>query len=115
MPKSAPAESPSSNSVILEGRIVGIEHRAMPSGDEAVTFRVVVERPARERGPSGRVSVDALDCVCWRADVRRRVEACEAGTRVRVEGVRTERSRGRLVVEFADLDDLRRIADLIEG
>jgi len=87
MPKSAPAESPPSNSVILEGRIVGIEHRAMPSGDEAVTFRVVVERPARERGPSGRVSVDALDCVCWRADVRRRVEACEAGTRVRVEGV----------------------------
>lgn len=36
-------------------------------------------------------------------------------TRVRVEGVRTERSRGRLVVEFADLEDLRRIADVIEG
>lgn len=36
-------------------------------------------------------------------------------TRVRVEGVRSERSRGRLVVEFADLDDLRRIADIIEG
>ena len=36
-------------------------------------------------------------------------------TRVRVEGVRTERSRGRLVVEFADLDDLRRITDIIEG
>ncbi len=36
-------------------------------------------------------------------------------TRVRVEGVRTERSRGRLVVEFADLDDLRRIAVIIEG
>jgi len=36
-------------------------------------------------------------------------------TRVRVEGVRTARSRGRLVVEFADLDDLRRIADIIEG
>lgn len=36
-------------------------------------------------------------------------------TRVRVEGVRTERSRGRLVVEFADLDDLRRIAEILEG
>ena len=34
-------------------------------------------------------------------------------TRVRVEGVKTARSRGRLVVEFADLEDLRRIADLI--
>lgn len=36
-------------------------------------------------------------------------------TRVRVEGVRTQRSRGRLVVEFADLEDLRRIADILEG
>ncbi|MFM1966636.1 MAG: hypothetical protein RL134_2361 [Actinomycetota bacterium] len=36
-------------------------------------------------------------------------------TRVRVEGVRTERSRGRLVVEFADLDDLRRITEIITG
>ncbi len=36
-------------------------------------------------------------------------------TRVRVEGVRNERSRGRLVVEFADLEDLRRIADILEG
>jgi len=36
-------------------------------------------------------------------------------TRVRVEGVRSARSRGRLVVEFADLEDLRRIADVIEG
>ena len=35
-------------------------------------------------------------------------------TRVRVEGVRTARSHGRLVIEFADLDDLRRIADAID-
>ncbi|MFM9135314.1 MAG: single-stranded DNA-binding protein [bacterium] len=87
MPKSPGSETASTNAVIVEGRIAGIECRTMPSGDEAVTFRVVVERPARDRGPSGRVTVDALDCVCWRADVRRRVEACEAGARVRVEGV----------------------------
>ena len=35
-------------------------------------------------------------------------------TRVRVEGVRTARSHGRLVIEFADLDDLHRIADAID-
>ncbi|MFM8239239.1 MAG: ParB/RepB/Spo0J family partition protein [Actinomycetota bacterium] len=34
-------------------------------------------------------------------------------TRVRVEGVRTARSHGRLVIEFADLEDLQRIADEI--
>ncbi|TEX44542.1 MAG: chromosome partitioning protein ParB [Actinomycetales bacterium mxb001] len=35
-------------------------------------------------------------------------------TRVRVEGVRTARSHGRLVIEFADLEDLHRIADAID-
>ena len=35
-------------------------------------------------------------------------------TRVRVEGMRSVRSRGRLVIEFADLEDLRRIADVID-
>lgn len=34
-------------------------------------------------------------------------------TRVRVEGAATSNSRGRLVIEFADLDDLRRIADVL--
>lgn len=34
-------------------------------------------------------------------------------TRVRVEGARTVSSRGRLIIEFADADDLRRIADLL--
>ena len=35
-------------------------------------------------------------------------------TRVRVEGVRTARSHGRLIIEFADLEDLHRIADAID-
>lgn len=34
-------------------------------------------------------------------------------TRVRVEGARTVRSRGRLVIEFADLSDLQRVSDLL--
>ena len=74
------------NTVVIEGRITGIDRRTMPSGGEAVTFRVVVERPPRDRGPTGRVRVDTLDCVGWRADVRRRVEACDEGEHVRVEG-----------------------------
>lgn len=34
-------------------------------------------------------------------------------TRVRVEGARTARAKGRLVIEFADLEDLRRLRDLL--
>lgn len=34
-------------------------------------------------------------------------------TRVRVEGARTARAKGRLVIEFADLEDLRRMRDLL--
>lgn len=74
------------NEVLLEGRLAGVERKALPSGDEAVTFRVVVKRAPRDRGPSGRVSVDAIDCVAWRADVGRRVERWGDGIDVRVEG-----------------------------
>lgn len=34
-------------------------------------------------------------------------------TRVRIEGARSTRARGRLVIEFADLEDLRRIQALL--
>jgi ParB family chromosome partitioning protein len=34
-------------------------------------------------------------------------------TRARVEGARTASAKGRLVIEFADLEDLRRIRDLV--
>ena len=36
-------------------------------------------------------------------------------TRVRIDGARTTTSHGRLIIEFADLDDLRRIVDTING
>ncbi|MBM3689814.1 MAG: hypothetical protein FJW80_09230 [Actinobacteria bacterium] len=51
------------NEVVLEGRLAGVGRKVLPSGDEAVTFRVVVARAPRDRGPSGRVSVDAIDCI----------------------------------------------------
>jgi hypothetical protein len=36
-------------------------------------------------------------------------------TRVHADGFTTARSRGRLVIECADLEDLRRVVDLISG
>jgi len=69
--------------------------------------------PKRKRTPRPRGGVPAAVAEVT-AEVSERLGDL-LDTRVRVEGVRTERSRGRLVVEFADLDDLRRVADIIEG
>jgi single-strand DNA-binding protein len=72
--------------VRLRGRLSGVTRVEMPSGDEAVAFRIVVDRPARQRGLAGRVRVDALECVAWSAAARRRLLAWHDGDVVEVEG-----------------------------
>ena len=68
--------------------------------------------PRKKRTPRPRGG-GSPDVVAATSDISERLgDALD--TRVRVEGVRTPRSRGRLVIEFADIDDLRRIADRIE-
>jgi len=73
--------------VRLRGRLSGVARVELPSGDEAVTFRIVVDRPVRDRGPSGRVRVDALECIAWTAQARRRLLSYDDGDVVEVEGV----------------------------
>lgn len=72
------------NSVVVCGRLAAEpQRRTLPSGDELTTFRLVVRRPdPRPRGPS----VDTLDCVAWRGDVRRRAGAWQPGDLLEVEG-----------------------------
>jgi single-strand DNA-binding protein len=77
------------NEVRIVGRVAAsVELRSMPSGDEMTVFRVVVERPAAEVAKARRrsPSVDTLDCVAWRAGVRRSVATWEAGDLVEVTG-----------------------------
>jgi single-strand DNA-binding protein len=81
-----PARGDTYSEVRLRGRVSGAQSITLPSGDEAVTFRIVVDRPARERGPAGRVRVDALECIAWTAAVRRRVLSCGDGDVVEVHG-----------------------------
>ena len=82
----APTPEDRVNEVVLVGRISGFSERELPIGDSIATFRVVVDRPVRDRGPGGRVLVDALECVAWRGEIRRRLGALEEGTTVRVSG-----------------------------
>lgn len=69
------------NEVHLVGRQSGTaETRVMPSGDEAVVFRLVVPRTGST------APVDVLDCIAWRSDVRRRAARGESGTWWEVRG-----------------------------
>ena len=72
------------NEVRLRGRLAAEpEPRSLPSGDEVVTFRLIVER----RGPrSAKATVDTIDCTVWSAGLRRRSLAWQEGDRLTVEG-----------------------------
>jgi single-strand DNA-binding protein len=70
------------NSVELVGRLAATaQRRELPSGDMLVTFRIIVDRPAGERG-----RVDSIDCVTVRARPRRVIERACAGERIAVSG-----------------------------
>lgn len=77
---------PTYSEVRLRGRLSGATAITLPSGDEAVTFRIIVDRPARQRGPAGRVRVDALECIAWTAATRRRILSSHDGEAIEVEG-----------------------------
>lgn len=79
------------NEVCVRGRLAApAESRRLPSGDEVVTWRVIVARdpataPARADGRPG-PSIDTLDCAAWRPGVRRQALSWRDGDVVEVEG-----------------------------
>lgn len=85
----------SNNRVHLTGRVSAEpETRVLPSGDEIVSFRLVVRRSASARRRSKQV-VDTIECTVWRAALRRSVRRIAPGTEVSVSGeLRRRFSRG---------------------
>ena len=74
------SESETVNSVELSGRVSGEpEARVLPSGDELVTLRLVVARPAG--GP-----VDTIDLACWSKTARRSAGRLTDGDHIHVTG-----------------------------
>ncbi|WP_134768766.1 single-stranded DNA-binding protein [Nocardioides sp. 1609] len=72
------------NDVRLVGRLAApAEAKELPSGDTLVSFRVVVDRPPRQRQ---RQRVDALECVVWTGRVKRSVGTWREGDLVEVSG-----------------------------
>lgn len=77
-------DQPQVNEVRLTGRISGPPvERVLPSGDEILTFRIVVPRPRHERS---KVTVDTFDCVVRAARLRRTAVRWDDGTEVELAG-----------------------------
>lgn len=74
------------NEIRLVGRVSGVQERVLPSGDVIVTFRVVTDRPTNQRGPEGKVGVDAHDCVARTAALRRKAVRLSDGQWVAIDG-----------------------------
>lgn len=77
------------NEVLLVGRVSGTpEQRELPSGDNIVAWRVVVDRvPVRPRPAGVRVAtVDTFDCVAWTPGLRRTARGLVDGDVVELEG-----------------------------
>ena len=75
------------NDIRLRGRLAAVATaRELPSGDEVVTFRLVVARPARARRSASSARVDTLDCAAFAAGVRRRTLQWQPGDVLEVRG-----------------------------
>lgn len=112
----APAPVARTNTVQLTGRLAAAPIRTiLPSGDQVVSLRLVVDRPARTGRRSGaRHPVDTIDCSIWTAALARRVERWEPGDVVSLEGALRRRfwrspggARSRYDVEVSRARRLR--------
>jgi single-strand DNA-binding protein len=87
-PTRAAAPAPAGRHPVNEVRLAGTVGAAptvttLPSGDEVVSFRLVVPRGRGDRRPP---SVDTIDCSVWSAALRRRAAGWSEGDRVVVAG-----------------------------
>ena len=77
------------NEVVLVGPVSAApEERELPSGDQLVVWRLVVDRGPGRRQPDGvrPTTVDTLDCVAWTSSARRAAAALQAEDIVEVLG-----------------------------
>jgi single-strand DNA-binding protein len=115
---SAPSDQ-SVNTVRLSGRVSAAPlARLLPSGDEVVSFRLVVPRSAAARRRS-KQRVDTFECSAWTARLRRAVRRLEAGDLVTVTGELRRRfsrgSQGPMSWVSVELESCERTAAPLDG
>jgi single-strand DNA-binding protein len=71
------------NEVRVTGRLSMLaDAKTLPSGDDVVSFRVIVDRPTG----SSRAGIDAIDCVVFTARLRQAALKWQPGEVIEVEG-----------------------------
>ena len=86
------ASHPGINAVELQGRISAPPTtKLLPSGDEVVEFRIIIDRVSRNRGSKSarggsRREVDVLEIAAWKARERRLALSLKPGEWVHVMG-----------------------------
>lgn len=103
------------NEVVLVGRVSGPPAaRVLPSGDEVLTLRVVVSRPAGSRRTPRSPTVDTVDVACWSGRARAAARRLDEGDRVRVRGAlrrRFQRASGGVASRYeVEAVELTRVA-----
>lgn len=74
------------NHVAVVGRVSQLaEIKALPSGDELATFRIIVDRPAAALKRS-KQKVDTFECVAWTAKLRKSIARLQPGDFIAVTG-----------------------------
>ena len=88
--ESGPAEgdpAAARNDVVVVGPLAGApQERELPRGDVLLSWRVVVPRPPGRSAPERAPSVDTLDCISWRGDIRRLAGSWSTGDVLEVSG-----------------------------
>ncbi|HVT21246.1 MAG TPA: single-stranded DNA-binding protein [Mycobacteriales bacterium] len=71
------------NEVHVTGRLsTYVDERVLPSGDEVVSWRLIVDRPAEGE----RAGIDAIDCVAFATRLRRAAVKWQPGEVIEVDG-----------------------------
>ncbi|WP_370893174.1 single-stranded DNA-binding protein [Janibacter sp. GXQ6167] len=74
------------NEVRLVGRVAAEpQTRELPSGDQLVTWRLIVRRSKRKG--EERAQVDTIDIACWTPAARKRALSLQTDQRVEVTGL----------------------------
>jgi single-strand DNA-binding protein len=82
-PTGSDPASPYRNEILLCGRLAAPAiAKQLPSGDDIVSWRLIVDRS----GGEGARKVDVVDCAAWRPRVRRQALAWGAGEVIEVSG-----------------------------
>ena len=76
------------NDVVLVGRVSAEPSmRVLPSGDELLSWRLVVGRDATARAATANApTIDTIDCIAYKAAVRRLAARCTGGEILEVHG-----------------------------